>query len=191
MTPLPTDPEVLAELASRLWDELVLATSTRGHAWRTPALATVGLDGAPELRTVVLREVDPDQHRVVLYTDARSPKVAQLAQEPRASLLLWSADLGWQLKLSLAVTVETTGLGVSSRWARLKMSPSAQDYLSPLPPGSRLDPADRQALPERDSRAHFAVLNTQVLSMDWLQLDRAGHRRARFTAGEPPVWLQP
>jgi pyridoxamine 5'-phosphate oxidase len=186
-TPLPKHPEVLTELGTRLWDELALASHTRGHGWRTPALATVGLDGAPDARTVVLREVDAGQQTLVLYTDARSPKVAQLAGEPRASLLLWCAQLGWQLRLRVSITVETAGLGVSSRWARLMMTPSAQDYLSPLPPGSPLD----HPLPQRDSREHFAVLTAQVHSMDWLHLDRAGHQRARFTAGETPVWLQP
>lgn len=187
MTPLPTHPQVLAELATRLWAELVLASHTRGHGWRTPAMATVGLDDAPDVRTVVLREVNAEQHTLVLYTDARSPKVAQLAAEPRASLLLWSSELGWQLRLRVLISVETAGLGVSSRWARLQMTPAAHDYLSPLPPGSPLD----HPLPQRDSREHFAVLTAQVLSMDWLDLARSGHRRARFSAGEDPVWLQP
>jgi pyridoxamine 5'-phosphate oxidase len=187
MSPLPDHPEVLRQLESRLWQELALAAHTRGHAWRTPALATLGLDDAPELRTVVLREVDREQQELVIFTDARSPKVAQLTREPRASLLLWSAELGWQLRLGVVITVSTAGLGVSSRWARLKMTPSAQDYLSPLTPGSPLG----HPQPQRDSREHFAVLSAQVLSMDWLDLDRAGHRRARFTVGEEPVWLQP
>jgi pyridoxine/pyridoxamine 5'-phosphate oxidase len=41
-----------------------------------PSLATVSPDGLPDARTVVLREVDPDQERLVFFTDARSPKVA-------------------------------------------------------------------------------------------------------------------
>jgi pyridoxamine 5'-phosphate oxidase len=58
------------------------------------------------------------------------------ARPAAGTLLAWSERLGWQLRLRVALAVETEGLGVSSRWARLKMSPAAHDYLSPLPPGA-------------------------------------------------------
>ena len=75
-------------------------------------------------------------------------------------------------------TVQTSGLAVSSRWARLKLSPAAQDYLSPLPPGAPLTAAPSRPQPDRDSRSHFAVVQAQVQAMDWLELRPGGHRRA-------------
>ncbi len=98
------------------------------------------LDGdTPDLRSVMLREVDAPARTLMFFTDARSSKVAQIAAQPQATLLAWSSALGWQLRLRVRLDVQTSGLAVSSRWARLKLSPAAQDYLSPLPPGAPLD----------------------------------------------------
>lgn len=184
----------LSEIHAACWHELAQAASTRGHGWRTLALATAhspgdGLPPEPELRTVVLREVDADARLLVVYTDSRSPKVAQLRAQPQARLLAWCPALGWQLRLRVRIAIDTGGLGVSSRWARLKMTPAAQDYLSPLPPGSQVPPEGLQ--PARDSREHFAVLFASVEAIDWLELHRHGHRRAAFGTDGSGRWLTP
>lgn len=130
-----------------------------------------------DARSVVLRDVDALARELLIYTDSRSPKVSQMQQHPQGTVLLWCSSLGWQLRLRVELTLHTSGLIVSSRWARLKMTPAAQDYLSPLPPGSRLS---AQAFPEHATREHFAVVHARVLAVDWLELGTRGHRRARF-----------
>jgi hypothetical protein len=115
--------------------------------------------------------------------------VWQIGQQPAGMLVLWSAALGWQLRLRVALEVATSGLGVSSRWARLKMTPAAQDYLSPLPPGSVL-PDGPAPTPERSTREHFCVVTARALSIDWLELHAQGHRRAIFDAAGPR-WVVP
>ncbi|MBT9595596.1 MAG: pyridoxamine 5'-phosphate oxidase family protein [Vitreoscilla sp.] len=180
----PTDD--LGPIHERIWAELGAAARTRGHPLRTAMLATVGGVAGCDARTVVLREADPEARELVFFTDARSPKAEQMVQHPRAVMVMWSAELGWQLRLTVGLTLETSGLAVSSRWARLKMTPAAQDYLSPLPPGTPL----AHPAPERASRDHFAVVTAQVGSVDWLALDPAGHRRAIFDANGAR-WVQP
>lgn len=134
----------------------------------------------------MLREVDTAARLLRLYTDARSAKLAQAAVQPQAMLVLWSEQLGWQLRLKVRLQADTEGLAVSSRWAKIKLTPAAQDYLSPLPPGAPL----ARPLPERGSREHFAMLTAEVQSLDWLELHAEGHRRARFDA-EGQRWLAP
>ncbi|MFY9511523.1 MAG: pyridoxamine 5'-phosphate oxidase family protein, partial [Rubrivivax sp.] len=148
-------------------------------------LATRDGDGV-DARSVVLREVDTAARLLRLYTDARSAKLAQAAVQPQAMLVLWSEQLGWQLRLKVRLQADTEGLAVSSRWAKIKLTPAAQDYLSPLPPGAPL----ARPLPERGSREHFAMLTAEVQSLDWLELHAEGHRRARFDA-EGQRWLAP
>ncbi len=184
--------QALPEIESALWRELSRAVRDRHHAWRLAVLATVSAqaDGVqPEARTVVLRDCDRDARTLLVYTDARSAKVHQAERRPQGVLVLWSAALGWQLRLNVALVLHTSGLQVSSRWAQLQLTPAAQDYLSPLPPGTPLagEPA---ATPDRDSRSHFAVLECRVQSTDWLELHRDGHRRARFDA-DGARWLVP
>ena len=118
----------------------------------------------------------------------------RLGSHRGAGLLAWSAALGWQLRLQVQLDVQTSGLAVSSRWARMKLSPAAHDYLSPLPPGAPL-PGPGQAPPATPwptlaTRNHFAVVLATVQAMDWLELHGDGHRRAGFPADGPPLWLQ-
>lgn len=185
--------ELLADIEAALWRELAQAVRDKQHAWRVAVLATVDGQSA-DARSVVLRDVDAATRTLLLYTDARSPKAAQLAAHPAGTLVLWSAALGWQLRLKVALTLETSGLRVSSRWARLKLTPAAQDYLSPLPPGAVIGAAIGSPVgeptPERKSRDHFAVIAAQVQSVDWLDLHRDGHRRALFSAAGA-AWLAP
>ncbi len=176
----------LTLIESGLWQELQLAAQQPGHEWRTLVLATVG-DGEAQARSVVLREVDAAARELIFFTDARSAKVAQIEAQPIGTLLCWSSRIGWQLRMRVTLQVQSSGLQVSSRWARLKLTPAAQDYLSPLPPGSPV--AERYA-PERASRNHFAVVTARVLSIDWLELHADGHRRAYF-GPDGAMWLQP
>ncbi len=176
----------LALIEAGLWQELQLAARQRDHEWRTLVLATVQ-GGEAQARSVVLREVDAAARELIFYTDARSAKVAQIEVQPIGTLLCWSSRVGWQLRLRVDLQVQSSGLQVSSRWARLKLTPAAQDYLSPLPPGSPV--AERYA-PERASRNHFAVVTAKVLSVDWLELHADGHRRAHF-GPDGAQWLQP
>jgi hypothetical protein len=178
--------ESLSLIESRLWHELQRASRETDHDWRTLALATAGPDRA-EARLVVLRETDAAARALVFYTDSRSAKVEQIAAQPQGTLLAWSRALGWQLRLAVRLQVQTRGPEVASRWTRLKLTPAAQDYLSPLPPGS---PVAERFAPERASRGHFAVVNAQVTQVDWLELHADGHRRARFGA-DGASWLQP
>jgi pyridoxamine 5'-phosphate oxidase len=176
----------LALIETSVWHELQQAALQPGHEWRTMALATIDGDVA-QARSVVLREVNATARELVFYTDARSPKVAQIHAHPRGTLLCWSSRISWQLRLSVTLAVESAGLEVSSRWARLKLTPAAQDYLSPLPPGS---PVAARFEPERASRNHFAMVTAQVLSTDWMELHADGHRRAHF-GPDGAQWLQP
>lgn len=187
-TPVANEPlDSLAHIEARVWEELARCTTQREHEWRVCTLATLDANGEADARSVVIREVDVERRELVFFTDARSPKVAQFAAQPKGTLVMWSADLGWQLRLKVGLSVETAGLAVSSRWARLKMKPAAYDYLSPLPPGTPL----AQPQPERGSRGHFAVVTMQVLSIDWLGLRAEGQRRAEFAPPAAARWLQP
>ncbi|HEX4508590.1 MAG TPA: pyridoxamine 5'-phosphate oxidase family protein, partial [Burkholderiaceae bacterium] len=124
----------LAEVENGIWGELEACVEVRSreqapHDWRIAVLATVDDDGKPDARNVVLREVEADERQLIFYTDARSPKVRQIAAAPEGTLIFWSATLGWQLRVRVRLAVEDSGLAVSSRWARLQTSAGAAEYL--------------------------------------------------------------
>lgn len=185
-------PDNLAAVQAGWWQELSRAAHDKHHEWRTPVLATVDGDAA-DARTVVLREVNADDSTLVMFSDARAAKLAQLQENPVGTLVMWSRRLSWQLRLRVQLSAQTEGLAVASRWAGLKLSPAAQDYLSPSPPGQTLEPhvevPPATAAPAAE-RGHFALLEARVLSADWLELHREGHRRARFD-DQGARWLVP
>ncbi|HEY0819900.1 MAG TPA: pyridoxamine 5'-phosphate oxidase [Rhizobacter sp.] len=179
----------LQDIEAAVWRELAACVHDKTHPWRTPVLATT--DGeVGDARVVVVREVAPEQKRLLIYTDRRSGKAAQLASYPLGTLVMWSPVLGWQLRCRVALSLDTSGLAVTSRWAQVKLSPAAQDYMSPLPPGAELDDDTLSPRPDPLALGHFAVVDAQVKSLDWLELHPDGHRRARF-GQDGARWLQP
>lgn len=179
--------ETPSEIRSQIWRELGRATKDRHHPWRTPVFATARADGSVNARTVVLRGVQASEGLLQIFTDARSPKAAELVSQPSAVFVFWSVRLGWQLRVRVNVALLTQGVQVERLWDRVKQSASAADYLSPCAPGSPLSATAQEDFQET---SHFAVLNAQVTEMDWLELAKSGHRRARLTS-ETWEWLAP
>jgi len=179
----PVDIE-FESLRAQIWQQLQCAVSERDHEWRTPILAGVDTDGLPQARTVVLRQADPVARTLRVYTDARSPKVAEFLIRPHAVLVFWSRPLGWQLRVEATVQVQTEGALVEAAWQRVSQTAAAADYLAPAAPGSALEmTADRSVNgPANGVQAphHLAVLIASVDAFDWLALARDGHRRVSF-----------
>ncbi len=175
-----------AELLHRIWTELQRATVDRHHEWRTPVLATTGLDGLAQARTVVLRAADAKTSQLSFFTDSRSPKVAELQAAPDAAFVFWSKRLNWQLRVRISAQVHRQGPLVDAAWERVRQSAAAGDYLAPQAPGSALNqPATATA-----SEHHLSVVTARIEHMDWLELAREGHRRARLT-DTTVAWLVP
>jgi pyridoxamine 5'-phosphate oxidase len=192
-------------IRQRIWMELGRAALDRHHEWRTPVLATLGRSGTPNARTVVLRKTDAAAQSFDFYTDSGSPKVTELIAQPYATLLFWSTRLNWQLRARVTIIVDTSGEQVEAVWAKVKQSRAAGDYLTVAAPGDKLSAAGSAAANAHadssdDSYAdanangqlthHLAILNARVDEIDWLELSRNGHRRARLSSVDWE-WLTP
>ena len=152
-------------------------------------LATVGCDGSPNARTVVLRKVDAKLLTFCFYTDARSEKVSELAKEPKAVFVFWSLRLNWQLRVKAEISISTKGPELQALWQRVQQSASAGDYMATEAPGTER-PTGFGTAQNLSGDHHFALLNAQVLQMDWLELGHGAHRRARLSA-DTWQWLVP
>ena len=181
--------ETSQDIRQQIWKELGRASVDRHHAWQTPLLATLGCDGSPNARTVVLRKVDTNQQTLCFYTDARSTKVSELTKEPKAVLAFWSGRLNWQLRVKVEISVATDGPEIQALWQRIQQSASAADYLATEAPGTERTTGFSTAQ-NLSGDHHFALLNAQVLQMDWLELGHGAHRRARLSA-DTWQWLVP
>ena len=209
----PRPLETAQAIKARIWQELERASRDRHHEWRTPVLASIGLAQQPSARTVVLREVNRQEKCFEIYSDRRSPKIAELKQHPGALLHFWSKRLHWQLRVAVKVHVLESGPDVESRWDRLKLTAAARDYLSPYPPGSLMEKPSEPSgaktaepsvakitepsgakgikrIQDQEIAHNFCVIRAGFIDMDWLELHAEGHRRARFSVDEWR-WLLP
>ena len=185
----------LDALPEHCWRRLTRAVDDRSDPWRTPAVGTRSETGA-SLRTVVLRSVSSDLRELLLHTDARSTKAGELDRTPWLSWLFWDPNDQEQLRCEGAVTLHREDALAASQWRDLPAH-SRANYRMPDTPGTPLDEATARTprMDDDDSAfTRFLVVRCQVETLDWLLLDRRGHRRARMSWSAPrwhADWVAP
>ncbi|KVN28430.1 pyridoxamine 5'-phosphate oxidase [Burkholderia pyrrocinia] len=195
-----TAPESLPDTYARLWSCLESGVSEHRSPFTMLQLATLGLDGAPKVRTVVLRQVRRIERRLSFHTDVRSEKVAELRRDPRIALVGNDLDALIQIRIEGIASIcddeaERRAIWQSSRPHTLLL------YRAPLPPGTPINSpeaahvaANQSTAPEDDGYANFCLIHVTVTRIDWLELARAGHRRAAFDLhddGYEARWIAP
>jgi pyridoxine/pyridoxamine 5'-phosphate oxidase len=168
-------------------------------------VATYGTEGI-NLRTVVLRHADTDNKTLRFHTDTRSQKWQDLQAESRVSLLLYDNPEKTQLRLSGIAELHCGDDLADEAWEKTALY-SRKCYLAVAPPSADselptsglpeaftdMDPNEAETMP---GRKNFGVIQVRVHSLDCLNLNAHGHRRAKFTydeAGkiERSTWLVP
>ncbi|WP_439577480.1 pyridoxamine 5'-phosphate oxidase family protein [Elioraea sp.] len=184
--------ETLEEALASAWALLVRAAGDPRHPCRVVQLATNGSDGAPQLRSVILRGVDPASRVLRLHTDRRSAKVAEITAAPRVALLAWEPRTRVQLRLVGGAETLTDGPVWQAAWQATPAA-SRRDYAQASPPGTPCHgppAAPGGAGPARN----FAVILFTVDRLDWLRLAPGAHRRAGFASDGDVLrgtWLVP
>lgn len=176
----------LDTIRSNIWNELQCAISNRQHGWRTLTLATLSSDGLPDARTVVLREIAPEAQRLTIYTDKRSPKVFQISQHPNVSIVFWCSRLNWQLRIQAVAKICQNPERAINVWQTVRDTAGAQDYLSFEAPSSPMTSNERLS----EDKNQLCIIDFNIQSIDWLSLNREGHRRAKIENGHL-TWLTP
>ncbi|MEM6972073.1 MAG: pyridoxamine 5'-phosphate oxidase family protein [Pseudomonadota bacterium] len=189
---LPEDD--LDAMIAAAWARLVRGAADKRSAFNIVSLGTLGAQGWPEIRSVVLRRVDQAQRRVIVHTDRRSTKAGEIEADGRVSLLFWDPRARLQLRVWGQAQIFTDDPLVDEEWGRLT-GPGQRIYRVPLTPGRMIEsPALGDGVIEGDGRDAFAVVAVTVMRFDWLHLRSGGHRRARFDQagdGWQGRWLGP
>lgn len=176
----------LQDIPPLIWQELVKASRQKNHQWRLPVLGTFSDQGVDQ-RILVLRKVFATERFAWFYTDRRSAKVQQLQMMTHLHWLFYDHDKQWQLRATgkwyePELTVRQEEWKTLSAFAR-------QSYAAQQLPGMIVEgPTD--GIPEgflewkpkeTDSAfENFTIIACRFDALDWLQLHRSGHRRARF-----------
>ena len=171
------------------WKLLGRGAVDRRHGFHHPTLATIGADGSPEARTVILRAVDTVRRTIIFHTDARSKKVAEIAANPLVALHFYDSGQKIQLRVKGEAVLHAGDEVARRRWSASQ--PMSRLCYSIAPgPGDPIEAPNDYAMQDRDTLAaegfdgtafrHFVAVEITVQSIEWLYLALEGHRRASF-----------
>lgn len=206
----PGDGATLEAILAAAWALLERGARRAAEDWHWPVLASVDARdperAAADARVVVLRRADPAARELEVHADARSHKLAQLGATPRACLVFHDRARELQLRAWADAGVHVGDAVARRAWDALAPS-SRRAYLAPRTPGDPVEAPDpnlpeafRERLPDAAQAepgfARFSAIVLRVRTLEWLRLDRAGHRRARFEwpagASSPAsTWVRP
>lgn len=159
-------------LLSKIFSELEKGSKNPKHPFRYFCLSSIH-NNTPKQRMVVFRGIE--KNTISIYTDIRTPKVAELLANPNASVLLYDYKKMNQIQLLGKVSVEKEY--DANVWDSI--SPKAKkDYTTLLPPGSTIEGPEKVSYGES---IHFCILKFTFTKIDYLNINRPYHTRAEFT----------
>lgn len=196
--PLPAFYDDLDASFAEAWRLLAEGAALGRSGFHLPALATLGADGAPRLRTVVLRVADPETGTLRFHCDRRSDKAAEIAANPACALMAYDAAAKIQIRAEGRATLHTDDAVAEAAWAGSRAM-SRVCYGAEPAPGTALPAGDAYTLPDETAataigRPHFAAVLVRAARLDFLYLDRRGHRRAVWRRDAEPWaggWVAP
>ena len=195
--------ESLEAVLNRIWKMLQRGVDRFNDPLHWPVLGTAGKNGI-ELRTVILRQFIFAERILICHTDSRAPKVRQISSNADICWLFYHPKKKVQLRISGPATLHTDDRLADEQWAATKI-PSRLNYCTVEPPGAGTDQPS-SGLPDfllnkvptvlntESGRKNFMVIAGQIQSLDWLELNILGNRRARFDwtpTGLQATWLVP
>jgi pyridoxamine 5'-phosphate oxidase len=184
----------LEQIHARMWDCLAAAAREENRPFKVMQAATIGLDGSPNVRTVLLRGVSQQDNLLTFHTDVRSPKVAELSCDPRIALV--GVDPGRNLQIRVFGEARI----VRDGQARLDAWRSSPDhdlivYRTRFAPGTPLSHAGdafgdtNRVFDAAEGLKHFCVVEVRPASLDWLDLSDADRpKRARYVR-QGNLWI--
>lgn len=170
------DFSTLDGIHAALWHRLEMAVTQKTGPARYLVLATRGLVVGAEARMVVLRQADRASAKIALHTHALSHKVAELAADPVATLLMWDPMHAFQARLKV---VTDTVPGSDDDWARVPHTGRRLNYGS-LPPAMPIE-APNVIEEAKENREAFIKINAEIEAIDALLLSDQNASRARYS----------
>jgi hypothetical protein len=187
-------PDLAAMDAPAAWSwlaaEFMAAVGSARHGLHLLTVATVGDDGGPAARTVVLRGFDAARREFRFHSDIRSPKVAALRRRPAVALHWYDPRLRIQVRIAAVATIHHGDRVAADAWsAAAAMSRAC--YTARHAPGTPLHAfADAPSAPAAGDDVgfdHFAVIACRFDAVELLSLHASGHQRVRLNVGTTPI----
>ena len=182
----------LAGFEDEAWRQVARGSADRRSPMHTPVLATVGDDGAPRARILVLRHVDRARRTLRFHSDARAVKVDEIGRDPRASVAFYDKGTKLQVRMTGTAALHRPGTPLADAAWEETRDFSRTCYRVEPAAGATIDAGGAYGHPERvdEGRENFVAIVFTAETVEALYLAASGHRRARFWA-KGREWLVP
>ena len=163
--------------------DLYSAVKDAAHEYHLFTVAT-SANNIPELRTVVLRDIDLDNYKISFHTDSRSPKYNQLIKNSSVSALFYSISKRTQIRIKGNAEASKDKKLLSSLWDKLSKD-SKECYQGEIPPSEIMpdtkilnDIVDGPSINNnKKGFENFSRITINVSSIEILRLHHLGHKR--------------
>lgn len=197
----PEPPSFYNDLNASLaeaWRLIARGVKDRRSPFHTPSIATISTDGAPAVRTIVLRGADPARRTLRFHSDGRSRKITELIRDPRVSVHFYDPGRKIQLRATGTAMIHDGDDTATAAWAATRPFSRECYRVTPGPGAEIATPADAlfsSAGPDGETgRDVFRAVSVAIDGLEWLYLAHQGHRRAIFRWASDTLdarWLVP
>jgi hypothetical protein len=187
-------PESLIDVLAATFALLAEGAANPASPFHTPTLASIGADGGPALRTVVLRGFDNAARWLEMHTDTRSAKVSEFSRHHSAALHAWDPAKKVQIRVSGQIALHAGDQVAAAAWGRLRATSRATYRVAPGPGTMIASPQDTHDVDEAAAFSVFCVMRMRFDVLEWLHLEHGSYARARFRWDNgtfTPMWLVP
>jgi pyridoxine/pyridoxamine 5'-phosphate oxidase len=131
--PLAAQSDDLTEVLAETIRLFARGVADRRSAFRTTTVATVGSEGAPIARTMVLRWFDPTTRLLTVHSDQRARKIADISRTPRVAVHVYDARASLQVRLSAMARVHAGDAMARAAWLAGAPASNAVYAVNPAP----------------------------------------------------------
>jgi hypothetical protein len=170
------------------WLELNAGMKKGSHEYHSFIFSTIR-SNKPELRTVILRDINTSPYTISFHTGIRSQKIKDLKLNNFVSALFYDRKRSVQLRLSGSATIDYNNKITETVWASITPE-SKVCYMGPYPPSKKIEifkpnlpeitPYEIDSEYEELGYARFCRITINIETIDWLLLHHGGHKRILF-----------
>lgn len=173
---LMADAEILLET---IWQLMTDAATPPGNGLTLMNIATIGRNGGPRARSVILRDFARSPERLGFATHASSAKVAEIRSNSAVAATCYDRKRSLQLRFEGTAEIIADD---AERWRawQLLAPHSRQQYVSLATPGRELTTHDPCEDDVSTAFQRFAWISVQLRHLEWLDLSTDPHTRWQF-----------
>jgi pyridoxamine 5'-phosphate oxidase len=188
-----------SEVIKNVWQMLLHGKKTYNTPFHHAQLASVDANSNPQLRTMILRQVDEVQNTITFHTDIRSRKVQELNANPNVHCLFYDEPARLQVRLQAIAKIHYNDELALAAWKMARVQ-SQLSYSTEYAPSTVLKApvivdVNRTNASEEEllkAQNNFALIVCTIQCIDVLYLNHRSNLRVGYDCkSNQAFWVHP